>query len=157
MEDTLLVRRAMLIQHEIDLKTNRLIELMRDLVDKPQAAASQMEKHQIGNLLEVTTGTDSVELVKNFIQYQIGRDVSGKSWRANTFGNRLIQLIDREVKEIAGAIAGKVAEKAKPKKLDDAGVKALTDEIWIGLVRQLVGQMNRYFYYQKEAQRWSKR
>lgn len=156
MDEKVLVRRQMLIRYEIDHMTNRLIELMRDLVDKAQTAASQMEKHQIGNLLEVATGTDSVELVKNFVQYQIGRDVSGKSWRANSFGDKFNQLIDGDLKDQARAIAAKVAQKAAPTKIPETELKEITDEIWIGLVRQLIGQMNRYFYYRKEAQRWSK-
>jgi hypothetical protein len=157
MEEQTLVRRQMLVQYEIDHKTNRLIELMRDLMDKSQASASQMEKHQIGNLLEVATGTESVELVKNFIQYQIGRDVNGKSWRANGFGDKCIQLIDGELKVMARAIAANIVERGKPARMPEPEVQAMTDEIWIGLLRQLVGQMNRYFYYQKETQRWNKR
>ncbi len=155
MDPKLAVRRRMLIQHEIDKANNRLIAQMRKLVDDAKLSGSRMEKHQIGNLLEVATETDSVELLKNFVQYQIGRDVGGNSWRAQSFGDNLVKFMDNELREAAKHSAADV-ESAERVKLSDAELKSLTDEIWIQLARQFIGQMNRYFYYRKEAQRWNR-
>lgn len=156
MDATLTTRKEILIQYEIDLYNNRLIEAMRKLLDETRVATSKMEKSQIGNLLEVATSTGSVELVKNFIQYQMGRDVGGTSWRAESFGDRLVKLVDGELKAMAETITDRVARGAGLK-LSSPETVELTEQVWIQLLRQFIGQMNRYFYYQKEAQRWSRR
>lgn len=115
-----------------------------------------MEKSQIGNLLEVAMDTDSVELVKNFIQYQMGRDVGGTTWRSNAFGDNFVKAIDGELKTMARDLATKASERQDLGTFTPAELAEATDAAWIGLVRHFIGQMNRYFYYQKEAQRWKK-
>jgi len=145
------VRRRMAIQHGVEQATNEIIRRMRKLVDDTDVVNSRMEKHQIGNVLAVALETPSVELVKNFILYQAGRDVSGTSWRKANFGEKLVAELDKlhqHAEDIAHAVsrqlwAGEPAEKD-------------VDEVWIEMVRQYLGQLNRYFYYRKEAARWGK-
>ena len=85
------LRRRMAIQHRIDLRMNSLIERMVDLVDKQtRVAQSRMEKHQIKNLLSVALETKSVEVIKHYVLYQVGRDTPGTSWRRNDFGKSLV-------------------------------------------------------------------
>ncbi len=156
MDTTAVMRKQMVIQFQVDRYNNKLIEQMRKLLDETKIAGSKMEKSQIGNLLEVTTETQSVELVKNFIQYQMGRDVGGTSWRSQSFGDRFVKLIDNELRRMAETVANQVIQDSGLEHSADIE-RQVQDEVWIELLRQFVGQMNRYFYYQKEAQRWSKR
>ncbi len=144
------VRRRMAIQHAVEQFTNEIIRRMRELVDETDVVNSRMEKHQIGNLLSVALETPSVELVKNFIRYQIGRDVSRTSWRKNDFGEKLVQALDQlrddaEVMARDRSIASHLGDKVQDQDID---------ELWIEMTRQYLGQLNRYFYYKKEAARW---
>jgi hypothetical protein len=152
-EETMATRRRMLVANQIDLLINELVRQVRQLVDETGVAASQMEKHQFSNLLGVALDTKSVELVKNFIQYQMGRDVRGTAWRAQNFGGQLVRDLDG-LRKKAGDIALNLYDALE---LDGEPTEREIGEIWIEVARQYVGQLNRYFYYKKEAQRWGKR
>jgi len=144
-------RRHMAIQRGIERAMNELVRNMQSLVDdnKINIVASDMEKHQIGNVLGVALETDSVELVKNFIFYQVGRDAKASSWRRNGFGQELANRLDN-LRTTAIGIANEVHKQLGLAAPDPQEV----EEVWMQLVRQYLGQMNRYFYYQKEARRW---
>ena len=144
-------RRYMAIQRGIEQAMNEMVRDMQDLIDddKINVVASDMEKHQIGNLLGVAIETDSVELVKNFVYYQVGRDTKGSSWRRNGFGPELVKRLD-SLKTKADSIAGEVHRQLG---LSTPGLQQI-EEVWIQLVRQYLGQLHRYFYYKKEARRW---
>jgi len=145
------VRRRMAIQHAVEQFTNEIIRCMRDLVDETDVVNSRMEKHQIGNLLSVALETPSVELVKNFIRYQIGRDISRTSWRKNDFGEKLVQALD-QLRDDAEVMA---RDRSIARHLGDEVQDQDIDELWIEMTRQYLGQLNRYFYYKKEAAaRW---
>lgn len=146
------VRRRMAIQHGVEQATNEIVRRMRNLVDDTNVVNSRMEKHQIGNVLAVALETPSVELVKNFVLYQTGRDVSGTGWRKSNFGEKMVAELDelhKKAEDIAHEVSGQLRAGA-PKERD-------VDEVWVELARQYLGQLNRYFYYRKEAARWGKR
>jgi hypothetical protein len=143
------IQRRMAIQRGVEQAMNRIIRDMRDLVDESRVVKSRMEKHQIGNVLAVALETPSVELVKNFILYQAGRDVRGSSWRRDQFGDELVGRLDN-LREDAESIAREVHDALM---LPEPGEEEI-EAVWIELVRQYLGQLNRYFYYKKEAQRW---
>lgn len=144
-------RRYMAIQRGIERTMNEVVRDMQLLVDdgKINLVASDMEKHQIGNLLGVALETDSVELVKNFIFYQIGRDTKASSWRRNGFGQELADRL-----ESLKTRAKSIADEAHRQLGLPAPNTQEVEEVWIQLVRQYLGQLNRYFYYRKEARRW---
>ena len=145
------VRRRMAIQQGVEGFTNEIVRRMRRLVDSTDVVSSRMEKHQIGNVLAVALETPSVELVKNFILYQVGRDVSGTSWRKANFGEKLAAELDALHMEAESAALqfGRQPRSGEPEAGD-------VDEVWIKMARQYLGQLNRYFYYRKEAVRWPK-
>lgn len=150
-EERAAVRRRMAIQYGVEQATNELVRRMRKLVDETNVVNSRMEKHQIGNVLAVALETPSVELVKNFILYQAGRDVSGTSWRKANFGEKLVAELD-DLHEEAQGIAHEVSRQLRTGQPGERDI----DEVWIEMVRQYLGQLNRYFYYKKEARRWDK-
>jgi hypothetical protein len=145
------IQRRMLVGELVDRQMNQIVRQVCSLVDNTELQASSMEKHQFSNLLGVALETSSVESVANFIRYQMGRDVRGNSWRNKDFGDRLIKEL-QGLRGVAEAIAGDVAHTVRTGELSPIDV----DAIWAELVRQYVGQLNRYFYYKKEAMRWSK-
>ena len=143
------MRRRMAIQRGVEQAANLLVRDMRNLVDESRVEQSRMEKHQIGNVLAVALETPSVELVKNFILYQVGRDTRGDSWRRDKFGDQMVVRLDN-LREQAESIALTVHKDLDlPKPTDDE-----IEQVWIELVRHYLGQLNRYFYYKKEARRW---
>ena len=145
------VRRRMAIQQGIEQAMNGIVRRMRDLVNGTDVVSSGMEKHQIGNVLAVSLETGSVELVKNFVLYQAGRDVSGTSWRKSTFGEKLVEEFD-SLHEEAESIAHEVSRQLRT---GEPTAKEI-DEVWIEMTRHYLGQLNRYFYYRKEAARWNR-
>jgi|GEM_PF-726000 len=146
------LRRRMALQRQIELRMNSLIERMTTLVDQEtQVAQSRMEKHQIKNLLGVAMGTPSVQVVQHYILYQVGRDVAGNNWRHQEFGKSLVEALG-SLKKDAEQIARGVHENLNLPDPDQLQI----DEAWMWLVRAYLGQLNRYFYYQKEALRWQR-
>jgi len=145
------VRRRMAIQQGVEGFTNEIVRRMRQLVDSTGVFNSEMEKHQIGNVLAVALETPSVELVKNFILYQVGRDAFVTSWRQADFGAKLVAELDALHMEAKSAALqfGNQPRTGEPDARD-------VDEVWIEMARQYLGQLNRYFYYRKEAARWPK-
>ncbi|HEX9926876.1 MAG TPA: hypothetical protein VGD99_29785 [Anaerolineae bacterium] len=141
------LQHRMAIQYEVDQALNKIISDMRGLVDDTKIAQSFMEKNQMSNLLAVALETPSVELVKTFILYQVGRDTGSKNWRYENFGEALVKRLDKlneDAKSIANAVRKTIPLLGTP---DVTEIEA----IWMDLVRQYLGQLNRYFYYRKEV------
>ena len=144
------LRRRMAIQRQVELAMNTLIQRMVNLVDEQsQVVKSRMEKHQIKNLLNVALETPSVEVVKHYILYQVGRDMPGTSWRQDDFGKKLVKALDNLRRE-AERITDRVHRDLRLPDPDEAQI----DETWMLLARAYLGQFNRYFYYRKEETRW---
>lgn len=151
------LRRRMAIQHRIDLAMNSFIQRMKDLVDESQVSKSRMEKHQIKNLISVALETHSVEVVKHYVLYQVGRDVPGTSWRRDDFGKKLVKAMDglqKDADRITRQAHRKIGLAVPDENQVDEAWTLLVDETWMLLVRAYLGQLNRYFYYRKEETRW---
>lgn len=136
------LQRELHINRDIDQAMNKLLPQMKAFMDDTEIWKSDMELNQLQNLLSTAQDTQSVEVVKNFIYYQIGRDNRGSSWRKSergkpSFGDRLIQALD-DLRDTAVPIAEKHDGKA-----DDI------DKAWMGLTRLYLGNLRRYFYYHK--------
>ncbi len=144
------LRRRMAIQHQVELRMNRLIRQMTQLVDaETKVAESRMEKHQIKTLLGVALETSSVEVIKHYILYQVGRDVAGTNWRHNDFGRKLVKALDR-LRQDAERITRQVHRQLR---LEDPSEEEV-EETWLLLVRAYLGYLNRYFYFRKEEALW---
>jgi len=141
------LRRELRINREIDGSMNELLVEMQRFVDNTRIWESRMEVHQMTNLVAVASETGSVEVVKNFIRYQIGRDTRNENWRwrvgsVKNFGEQLVDKLD-ELREMAeGIVAG-----ASNPSADEQDV----DRIWMTLCRAYLGHLSRYFYYKKKT------
>lgn len=136
------LQRELHINRDIDQAMNQLLPQMKAFMDETAIWTSDMELNQLQNLLSTAQDTQSVEVVKNFIYYQMGRDNRGNSWRKSernqpSFGDRLIQVLD-ELRDTAVLIAEKHAGKGND-----------IDKAWMGLTRLYLGNLRRYFYYHK--------
>lgn len=131
------------IQRGIEHSLNQVLQEMQDLVDSSRIYESRMEIHQMSNLVSVATETPSVEVVKKYVLYQVGRDERNNSWRwrvgsAKNFGERLVEQLDW-LKDVAEGVVNEA--EGGPKDVDWA---------WMQLARLHAGHLRRYFYYLKK-------
>ncbi len=130
------------IQNAIKKHEGELVKDAQQLVDDSNIFKSgDFEESQLRNVLEVANQTECVEVVENFILYQIGRDSSGKKWKYRGFGESLVDKIK------SGRVYGITDKIVKELKLQDSKV----DEVWLKLTRLYLGYLNRYFIYRKNT------
>jgi len=113
------------------------------------ARASEMRENQIRNVVSVAVETPSVEVITNFIRYQMGRSSQGKTWLYNNFGQAVISDIEGPVGEAAVRVADEVTAKV-------GGVdrKTICKDAHLKLARFYLGYLNRCFYYGDKTGRW---
>jgi hypothetical protein len=137
------MQRELKINQAIDGYLNKMLAEMQKLLDASQIWESRMELGQIQNLLAVAHETSSVEVVKNYIRYQMGRDSGAfSSWRwrvgtGPTFGDQIIAELDK-LQTLAATFV-------PPQGSSDEEV----DRTWMKLTRLYLGYLRRYFYYKK--------
>lgn len=139
------MQRELRINQAIDAHLNAMLQQMQEMLDASRIWESNMEVSQIQNLLAVAQETDSVEVVKNYIRYQIGRDGNAGSWRRRVgtgpvFGEQVVAELDR--------LYG-VAKSLLPEQKDDAAARREAERTWMKMTRLYLGYLRRYFYYKK--------
>jgi hypothetical protein len=138
------------IQNAIKKHESELIKDAQKLVDDSNIFKNDnFEESQLRNVLEVANQTECVEVVENFILYQIGRDAKDKDkwkWKFNEFGESLVKKI-KESGKVYG-IADKIVKELKQR--DSKGTYNL-DEVWLKLTCLYLGYLNRYFIYRKKG------
>ena len=136
------------VKQKVEGTLNNLVSQVQELVKQTGIHKKEMEKHQLSNLLGVALETSSVAVITNYILYQIGRDDKRKSWRSGdqsvqeSFGERLVTALNA-LKESAETIVADCRDRGFTVPAD------ATEQVWMELVRQYIGQLNRYFYYRK--------
>ncbi|WP_044209612.1 hypothetical protein [Coleofasciculus chthonoplastes] len=95
-----------------------------------------LEESQFRNLVRVADTTDSAEVIKNFIRYQVGRD---KKWGRGkgSLAERIIQDIDGNIKKNAQSIAESSQGELK--------------QVWLELIRRYLGYGSRHLKYLKDG------
>ncbi len=112
---------------------------------------TRMEENQLRNLLNVAIESRSVEVVINFIRYQIARGGSAWGTRPNDFGHTVIHDLRTRVKEFTDNAIADVREHVK----DTAEVDALYSSVYARLMQLYLGYLNRAFYYAKKVKSFS--
>ena len=139
--------------NEIVRAAGRLAALLR---------GGTMRENQLRNVLDVSLHTESLELIGNYIRYQIGR---GAEWQRKNFGEELITALgDGGVVHGAAQKAVEQAlhdlERARQEgKLGDAPLPSreeLMKEAHIRLARLFLGYLNRWFLYADRRRAWDK-
>lgn len=140
------VRREFLLEQAISRQLD-------DLVRQANATAallkanSRMEESQLRNLLNVAIESRSVEVVVNFIRYQIGRNGSAWGSGQGDFGHKVIEDLRGKVKACAEQAIVHVRDKvgASP------AVEALSGDAYVRLMQLYLGFLQRAFYYGKKT------
>lgn len=144
------LRRELLVQQELDRRLDPLVQRANKAAARLKNS-ERMEKSQLRNLLNVAVESRSVEVVVNFIRYQIARS---EAWGRgpNDFGHRVIDDIRTEMKRLAAEATNEVQRQlgaeAQP---SDTAARELEGEIYIRMVQLYLGYLNRAFYYGKET------
>jgi hypothetical protein len=127
-------KRDLQVQKAIRQTEDDLVIWIVDALDKTRYG--DLEESQFRNLVRVADTTDSAEVIKNYIRYQVGRD---KKWGRGeeSLATRLIQDIEGNIKKAAGIIAECSQTDFKP--------------IWLELIRRYLGYGSRHLKYLKDG------
>ena len=145
--NTRTLRRELRINRAIDNAMNELLTGMQKFIDETHIWESRMEEHQMNNVVAVAQETGSVEVVKNYVRYQVGRDARNENWRwrvgsTKNFGEQLVDKLD-ELRDLATGIVADAGDRSAPARD--------VDPVWIRLTRVYVGHLNRYFSFRKRT------
>lgn len=151
-------RSQLAVQREIRLAEDQLVIWIQDHIDVFRAHAQEvrrtatdkrdrnqygkLEESQFRNLMHVADGTDSPEVIKNFLRYQLGRDNKwGKG--PNSLAEKIIVDIGEAAAESQEThriydLAKDIAERAQSPNLK---------LIWMDLIRRYIGFGGRHLVY----------
>lgn len=146
------------LSREIDRQLDAIVQVAGGLA--AQLKGSSMRENQLRNVLDVALHTESIEVVGNYIRYQIGR---GGSWKSGNFGENVIAALgdDGQVHRVAKKAADE-AHKALTQAQKKLGTEALPDpadltkEARVHLTRLFLGYLNRWFLYADREKAWDK-
>lgn len=128
------------IQRGIRDAEDALVIAIQDALDKTEYGKSgndTLEESQFRNLVRVSDSTESSEVIKNFLRYQVGRD---KKW-----GRGDKSLATRIIKDIDGLIAA--AAKEITQNLGESKRK----QVHLELVRRYLGYGARHLKYLRDG------
>lgn len=120
------------IQKGIRQVEDDLVIWIKDALDN--TSYGDLEPSQFRNLVRVADTTDSAEVIKNFLNYQVGRD---KKWGRGkgSLAAKIIDDIDHNIKKAAKIIADCCEADFKP--------------IWLELIRRYLGYGARHLRFQR--------
>jgi len=126
-------RIALKIERKIRQAEDDLVKAIVDALDKTEYLKSgdkKLEESQFNNLLRVADTSESPEVIKNFIFYQVGRD---DKWGRGkkSLAARIVNDINENLKNQADEIAKETSEEEIKK-------------IWMQLIRLYLGYGSRY-------------
>jgi hypothetical protein len=129
------------IQKGIRQAEDGLVTAIQTALDDHERSSSdsdKLEESQFRNLVRVAETTESAEVIKNFLRYQVGRD---RKWGRgqNSLATKIIHDIEQKIKNDAKSIA-------KEAKVDNF------NSIWIDLIRRYLGYGARHLRYLREGQ-----
>ena len=106
------------------------IEDALDTCEYPKSGRDKLEASQFRNLVRVADTTESAEVVKNFLRYQVGRE---RKWGRGkkSLAERIVQDIDGRLRKYAKQIA------------EDAGSSDAEKRVRMDLVRRYLGYGSR--------------
>ncbi|MEH2034082.1 MAG: hypothetical protein V7K67_31490 [Nostoc sp.] len=122
------------IQKNIRQAEDDLVTWIQNALDKTKYG--DLEESQFRNLVRISDTTESAEVIKNFIRYQVGRD---KKWGRGkeSLAEKIIEDIDVNIKKNAQIIAECCQTDYKP--------------IWLELIRRYLGYGARHLKYIKDG------
>jgi len=128
-------------------------ETIRFLAPDEEGRESKLQKNQLDNVVAVAVEAECIEVITNFIRYQIGRR---EAWRYKDFGLRVIKDIEEEqgpVVQAAERVAAEVADRLREAEYE-ADEKELCREAHLELTRLYLGYLTRCFVYGDATGNW---
>jgi hypothetical protein len=104
-------------------------------------AGAKMKDNQLRNLLNVSVETDSIEVIRNFIRYQMGR--SRQEWKSE-FGQNVLDTITTKLFDVTATCLKTLPEELRTKDFEK--------QIYLKLTRLYLGYLQRSFYYADKVQ-----
>ncbi|MBD2516407.1 hypothetical protein H6G93_15570 [Nostoc sp. FACHB-973] len=136
----LLKQQQLKIQRGIRKREDELVLLIQIALDNHDSYGN-LEESQFRNIVRVSDTTESTEVIKNFLLYQVGRDTKwGRGKKSLAF--KIIQDIDTEIKKFAE----KIAQEANTDDPDDL------KNIHLELTRRYLGYGARYLVYKRKGE-----
>lgn len=134
MSEPLEPKQQLNIQKGIRQAEDDLVIWIQDALDNTRYG--DLEESQFRNLVRVSDTTESAEVIKNFIRYQVGRD---RKWGRGreSLAERIIEDIDGNLKKNAQVIAECCKTNFKP--------------IWLDLIRRYLGYGARHLKYKRDG------
>ena len=128
------------IQKGVRDAEDKLVIAIQDALnttDYGKSGNDTLEESQFRNLVRVSDSTESVEVIKNFLRYQVGRD---KKWGRGdkSLANKIISDID-----------GMIFDKAK--KITEGLEDAKRKQVHLELVRRYLGYGARHLKYLRDG------
>lgn len=146
----------MAINRAIDAQLDAIVQTAVVLAAKLEG--SGMRENQLRNVLDTALHTQSLELVANFIRYQIGR---GSDWQRNGFGEAVVAsfekggVIDQTTAHTIAKVQRFITQNGLAISADAIDAEVIA-AIRMKLARRLLAEMNRAFLYADRAAGWSK-
>lgn len=146
------LRIELLIEHNIKAQLDELVRMAnRAVVELGKTSARRdMEESQLRNLLDVSLESGSIEVILNFIRYQIGR--KSNAWNAGKdgFGHHLINDIRTKIKEMADKVVDldEFSSFGNQAKLEQAKYQ---QSAYLRLTQLYLGYLGRAFYFAKKT------
>lgn len=112
-----------------------------------------MRGSQIRNVLDVAMSTQGLDVVTNFIRYQMGRSGGNQAWLHSNFGQEVVQDIESQdgiIQRLANEVVNEVC-----RNVPEANPNDVACEARLRLVRLYLGYLNRWFYYGANTRRWN--
>jgi hypothetical protein len=137
MSDSTEQQRQLKIQKGIRQVEDEIVIAIQTALDD-KSSYGDLEESQFRNLVRVSDTTESTEVIKNFLRYQVGRD---KKWGRgdNSLASRIISDIDQTISNLALKISQ--ASEALQQKND----------VHIKLTRLYLGYGARYLKYLRDG------
>lgn len=152
--------REIALSREIDRQLDTIVQVAGSLA--AQLQGSSMRENQLRNVLDVALHTESIEVVGNYIRYQIGR---GGSWKSGNFGENVVAAlgdnghVQRVAKKAASGALNKLNEAQADNKLGEEALPELAElerDARVQLTRLFLGYLNRWFLYADREKTWDK-
>lgn len=125
------------IQKGIRKAEDELVTLIQDALDR-RNTYGRLEESQFRNLVRVADTTESTEVIKNFLHYQVGRE--------DKWGRGRDSLAEKIISDINTKIKQKAKDIAKDAKSDDVNT------ILLELTRRYLGYGARYLTYKLKGE-----
>jgi hypothetical protein len=131
------------VQKGIRQAEDDLVTWIQDALDETKYG--DLEEAQFRNLVRVSDTTDSAEVIKNFIRYQVGRD---KKW-----GRGKDSLAERIIADIGDVKqGGKLIDIAR--QISQTTNATEFKPIWLELIRRYLGYGSRHLKYLRDGNKF---